>query len=60
MLKYIPDALYKDIKNKKKVGKILGAVPDTCMRFPGTKTLEDAIPEIRALGEDAIADFLAV
>lgn len=59
MLKYIPDDLYKDIENKKKVSELLGSVPETCMRCPGIKTLDDAISEIRGIGEDKIADFLA-
>lgn len=58
MLKYIPDELYGDTKNRKKVSKILDSVPDTCIRFPGLKTLEDAIAEINAIGEDKVADFL--
>lgn len=60
MLRYIPEKLYKDIRNKKDVEEILRSVPDTCMRFPGKKTLEDAIEGIRKIGEAEIADFLAV
>ncbi len=59
MLKYIPDDLYKDLENKKKVSKILKATPDTDMRFPGMRTIDDAIAEIRALGEDKVADFVS-
>ena len=59
MLKYIPDDLYKDAKNKKKVSEILHSVPETSLRFPGIKTLEDAIAEIQAIGEDEVADFLS-
>lgn len=59
MMKYIPDDLFVNGKNKKSVIEILGSVPETSMRFPDTKTLEDAIDEIRALGEDKVADFLS-
>lgn len=59
MLKYIPDDLYKDLENKKKVSEILGTVPDTSMRFSGMKILDDAIVEIRAIGEDKIAEFIS-
>ena len=56
MLPYIPDSLYKNIDNKEKVEEILRSVPDTCMRFPGEKTPEEAVEEIRELGETRIAD----
>lgn len=58
MLKYIPEELFVNKKNKKKVSSILDSVPDTCMRFSDTKTLEDAIDEIRGLGEHKVAEFL--
>lgn len=59
MLKYIPDDLYKDTKNKKKVSEILHSVPETSLRFPEIKILEDAITEIKEIGEDKVADFLS-
>jgi len=58
MMKYIPDDFYVNEKNMKNVFEILDSVPDTCMHFPGIKTLEDAIDEIRRLGEDKIAEYL--
>jgi hypothetical protein len=59
MLIYIPEALYRNAKNKNKVGKILNAVPDTSLRISGLKTLDKAIGEIHALGEDRIAEFIS-
>lgn len=59
MLKYIPDDLYKDTKNKKKVSEILHSVPETSLRFPEIKILENAITEIKEIGEDKVADFLS-
>lgn len=59
MMMYIPDRLYKDVGNKDSVDEILKSVPDTSMRFPNMKTLDDAIKEIRDMGETKIADFLA-
>ena len=59
MLKYIPDDLYKDTKNKKKVSEILHSVPETSLRFPEIKILEDAITEIKEIGEDKVAAFLS-
>ena len=59
MLKYIPDDLYKDTNNKKKVSEILHSVPETSLRFPEIKILEDAITEIKEIGEDKVADFLS-
>ena len=59
MLKYIPDDLYKDTKNKKKVSEILHSVPETSLRFPEIKILEDAITEIKEIGDDKVADFLS-
>lgn len=59
MKQYIPDDLYLDKRNIKKVSEILNSVPDSCLRFSDMKTLEDAIEEIKALGEDKIADFIS-
>lgn len=59
MMKYIPDDLYVDKKNIEKVSKILNSVLDTDLRFPGMKTKEDAAEEIRALGENKVAEFIA-
>ena len=59
MIRYIPDDLFIKIENKKRVVEILHSVPDTCMRFPDEKTPEDAVKEIRALGENKVADFFA-
>lgn len=58
MIRYIPDNLYKDINNKEKVSEILDSVPDTDVRMKGIKTIDNAIKEIRDLGENKIADFL--
>jgi len=58
MMKYIPDDLYANKKNMKNVSEILDSVPETSVHFLGIKTLEDAVDEIRKLGEDKIADFL--
>jgi hypothetical protein len=58
MIRYIPDNLYKDINNKEKVSEILDSVPDTDVRMKGIKTIDNAIKEIRDLGENEIADFL--
>lgn len=58
MIRYIPDNLYKDINNKEKVSEILDSVPDTNVRMKGIKTIDNAIKEIRDLGENKIADFL--
>ena len=58
MIRYIPDNLYKDINNKEKVSEILDSVPDTDVRMKGIKTIDNAIKEIRNLGENKIADFL--
>lgn len=58
MIRYIPDNLYKDINNKEKVSEILESVPDTDVRMKGIKTIDNAIKEIRDLGENKIADFL--
>lgn len=58
MIRYIPDNLYKDINNKEKVSEILDSVPDTDVRMKGIKTINNAIKEIRDLGENKIADFL--
>lgn len=57
-MRYIPDELFIDMRNRQKVFEILASVPDTCMRLPGMKTLEDAAEEIRGIGEVKIADFL--
>lgn len=59
MLIYIPETLYRNAKNKNKVEKILNAVPDTSLRISGLKTLDKAIGEIHALGEDRIAEFIS-
>ena len=58
MIRYIPDNLYKDINNKEKVSEILDSVPDIDVRMKGIKTIDNAIKEIRDLGENKIADFL--
>ena len=58
MMRYIPDDLYIDKSNMNNVSKILNSIPDTCLHIPGTKTFEDAIEEIKDLGEDKVADFL--
>lgn len=58
MLPYIPDKLYKDINNKKRVEEILRSVPNTCLQFSGEKTPEEAIKEIRELGETELADTI--
>lgn len=57
-MRYIPDDLYINKENKEKVSKLLKSVPDTDLRFPGVKTMEDAAEEIRTLGENEIANFL--
>ena len=49
----------KNIENKEKVRDILLSVLDTDLHFPDTKTMEDAIAEIREMGEDEIADEIA-
>lgn len=59
MKQYIPDDLYLDKENIKKVSEILDFVPDSCLHFSSMKTLEDAIEEIKALGEGKIAEFLS-
>ena len=59
MMKYIPDELYINKKNMKAVSDILHSVPETSIRHPSIKTLDDAIEEIRGLGENKIADFLS-
>ena len=43
MIRYIPDELFVDLKNKEKVKKILNDIPDTSLRIPGIKTIEDGI-----------------
>lgn len=58
MLKYIPDGLYLDKENKEKVLAILDFIPETSLRIPGVKTLEDVIDEIEQLGEYKIAEYL--
>lgn len=58
-MKYIPDELYINKKHRKEVSDILQSVPETSIRHPSIKTLDDAIAEIRGLGEDKIADFLS-
>ena len=35
------------------------SVPETSLRFPEIKILEDAITEIKEIGEDKVADFLS-
>ena len=60
MIKYIPENIYKDAGNKNSVEEILRSVPNTSMHFSNMKTLEDAIEEIREIGETEIADFLAM
>ena len=59
MMRYIPEDLYMDKSNVNNISKILNSVPDTCLHTSGIKTLEDAIEEIKALGEDKIAEFLS-
>ena len=56
---FIIESSCKDIENKEKVRDILLSVPDTDLYFPETKTMEDAITEIREIGEDKIADLLS-
>lgn len=58
MLPYIPDSLYKNLDNKKRVEEILRSIPDTCLHFPEEKTPEEAVEEIRSLGETQIADSI--
>ena len=58
MKRYIPDELFVDLKNKEKVKKILNDIPDTSLRIPGIKTIEDGIREIKELGETKVANFL--
>lgn len=59
MMRYIPEDLYMDKSNINNVSKILSSVPDTSLYTSGIKTLEDAIEEIKALGENKIAEFLS-
>ena len=56
---YMIESSCKNIENKEKVRNILLSVLDTDLYFPDTKTMEDAIAEIREMGEDEIADLLA-
>ena len=56
---YMIESSCKNIENKEKVRNILLSVLDTDLYFPDTKTIEDAIAEIREMGEDEIADLLA-
>lgn len=58
MMRYIPDELFIDVKNREKVNKILHDIPDTCLRMPGVKTIDDAIREIKEMGENKVANFL--
>lgn len=58
MMRYIPDELFIDLKNKEKVKKILNDIPDTSLRIPGMKTIDDAIREIKEMGETKVANFL--
>ena len=59
MICYMPDRLFKDIKNKAKAEKILADIPDTSIRMSGIKTFDDAIKEIKELGETEVAKFLS-
>ena len=56
---YMIESSCKNIENKEKVRDILLSVLDTDLHFPDIKTIEDAIVEIREMGEDEIADLLA-
>lgn len=47
MIRYIPDELFVDLKNKEKVKKILNDIPDTSLRIPGIKTIEDGIRKLK-------------
>lgn len=58
MMCYIPDKLFKDEKNREKVKKILDDIPETSLRIPGMKTIDDGIREIKELGETDVARFL--
>ena len=58
MLRYVPEELFIDLKNKEKVKKILNDIPDTSLRIAGMKTIDDAIRKIKELGETKVANFL--
>jgi len=59
MIRYIPDGALKNKYNKKKIEDILKRVPDTDVHAPGDETIEDAIAEIKALGEEEVANLIA-
>lgn len=58
MRMYIPESELKNTDNMQKIVDVLKEVPDTDLHWPGMVTLDDAVQEIRELGEDKIADLL--
>lgn len=56
---YIPDELYKDIKNKEAVKTILDSAEDTSVRMVGLKTIDDVVKELFEIGEDKIAEYIS-
>lgn len=56
---YIPNEALKDSGNEEKIRTILEKVPDGDIWIKGGYTLNDALNEIRALGEDEIADLIS-
>lgn len=58
MKAYIPDEVVRNKDNIEKIEAILEKVPDTSIRFKGAYTLDDAVRDLRELGEPEIADLI--
>lgn len=54
----LSEDLFLHKENEEKVSAILDSVPDTDIRIDGIKTLEEAIEEIKQLGENKIVEYL--
>lgn len=55
---YIPDEAVRNKENIEKINAILAKVPETSIRVKGAYTLDDAVRDLRELGEPEIADLI--
>lgn len=55
---YIPEPALNNVNNMQKIQDILNNVPDTDLHFPDSMTLDEAVKQIRELGENKVADLI--